>query len=528
MNEEIYLESDLKDIWTSLVPNKSSIIQCEIWLKTSKALYCEGKLAIPNQCLKSCLSECHKASNHTGAERTLLFFLSHFYSLVSKKELLEICKAICLTCEVCVLSKQNRPMDRGRLATLPLPSVANEVLCLDFVQMDPYNGYDYVLTLVDHLSHFVQFIPTQKSITGEGVLRLILDRWISIYGKPAVIRSDNDVRFRQNTGFYQAAFRALDVKLSFSLPRLPRSNGFVENVNKQFLQNLRALSLTTKNNNWPQLFPYCTFLMNAQISPETQMSPHEMFLGRPAWRFDLPNEPITNPETHSWIMEQLELQEVASRRLKVLRNSIFEQQNKRRVDANILADDFVLVSNKRWPNKNFPKLSPQWQGPFRVLKVRFNSVKVAASPSLGGIIEVSLQLCKKWTVEDEDLPEEIDDPILEDQVQGDQPMASMETPKESGRGVPMTDEEQAQIGFYNVFEILKHENQGGRYKFLVWWENFPASSSTWEPVKSFVHPEGKVNEIFPQVFFGPRFTHGPETGSENFFFRRKRMSHKVE
>jgi hypothetical protein len=32
--------------------------------------------------------------------------------------------------------------------------------------MDHYNGFDYVLTLVDNLSHFCQFIPTQKTVTG--------------------------------------------------------------------------------------------------------------------------------------------------------------------------------------------------------------------------------------------------------------------------------------------------------------------------------------------------------------------------
>jgi len=150
------------------------------------------------------------------------------------------------------------------------------------------------------------------------------------------------------------------------------------------------------------------------------------------------NEPITNPETHNWIMEQLEIQEVASKRLKTLRNSNFEQHNKRRVDANILEDDFVLISNKRWPNKNFPKLFPQWQGPFRVLKVRFNSVRVAASPSLGGIIDVSVQLVKKWTVEaDGSLEDEVDDPILVELSGGVTPMKDPEIPKE----IPMTEEE---------------------------------------------------------------------------------------
>jgi hypothetical protein len=334
------------------------------------------------------------------------------------------------------------------------------------------------------------------------VLKLILEKWISVFGKPSVIRSDNDVRFRQQSGFYQTAFKALDVKLSFSLPRNPKSNGLVENVNKMFLQNMRALSLTMKDNNWVQLIPYCTFLMNAQVAPTTMLSPHEMFLGRPAWRFDLPPEPVTNPETFSWLMTQVEIQEKASKRLKELRKSSCESANKRRVDTNIKEDDYVLVHNKRWPNKSWPKLSPLWQGPFRVLKARFNSVQVASSPSLGGVIDVSLGLCKKWEVglhESEILEDEergdllTSEKIFEDQVQvgGDTPMQD----KGGDTPIQMTEEEQAQLGFYNVYRILKHKYQGG-WKFLVWWENFPASSSTWEPVASFVQPNGKINEVF--------------------------------
>jgi hypothetical protein len=144
----------LKEIWENLEVNKSCFNENEVWFKTKKALYCEGKLVVPSHLLKVCLDECHKASNHVGSERTLLFFLSHFHAKVSKKEMLEICKAIVLTCEVCTLSKQNRPGDRGKVGSLPIPLVCNEVLQLDFIAMDQYNGFDYVLTLVDTLSHF--------------------------------------------------------------------------------------------------------------------------------------------------------------------------------------------------------------------------------------------------------------------------------------------------------------------------------------------------------------------------------------
>ena len=129
-------------------------------------------------------------------------------------------------------------------------------------------------------------------------MKLILERWIAPFGKPLAIHSDNDVRFKQEKGFYQTAFKALGIETHFSIPRHPASNGLCENENRAFLQNMRALSLSCKTMNWPQLVPYCCWLMNSQISATTGLSPHEMFLGRPPWRFEIVPEPCVNPESH--------------------------------------------------------------------------------------------------------------------------------------------------------------------------------------------------------------------------------------
>ena len=76
--------------------------------------------------------------------------------------------------------------------------------------------------------------------------------------------------------------------------------------------------------------------------------------------------------------------------------------------------------------------------------------------------------------------------MLEDFEESPQPKPDVQT---------MDVDEQAEIGFFNVFKIVKHKFQQG-WKFLVWWENFPVSASTWEPISSFVHPNGSVNSVF--------------------------------
>jgi transposase InsO family protein len=353
--------------------------------------------------------------------------------------------------------------------------------------MDPYNNFDYVLTVVDALSHFSQFYACQKGITGEGVMKLLLERWIAPFGKPNSLHSDNDVRFKSEKGFYQSAFKALDIETHFAIPRHPGSNGLCENENRAFLQNMRALSLSCKTNNWPQLVPYCTWLMNSQVSPSTGLSPHEMFHGKPSWKLEFVPEPNMNPQAHGWLMEQILIQEKAVERLQKLRSSKLRRVNKGRVPNSFQVGDYVLVHNKRWPQHHWPKLSSPWQGPFKILKVKFNSLQIMASPSLGGMIDVALHMCKRWDVELNN--ENFVDDFVEDVQESQQP------PTSSNDDLVMSSEEQAQLGFYNVYKILKHKFQQG-WKFLVWWENFPASASTWEPISAFMLPNGSINTIF--------------------------------
>ena len=264
------------------------------------SFFCERKLCIPQHKLVDVLKLCHDSNNHPGSERTLLFFLKSFISELTRTELMLFCKNLCDGCSICLLSKPSRASDRGQVSSLPLPQICNDILYIDFIQMDAYNNFDYVLTIVDALSRFTKFVPCHKSITGEGVLKILLERWIDPYGKPSAIHSDNDVRFKSEKGFYQTAFKALGIDIHFSIPRHPSSNGLCENENRAFLQNMRALSLSCKTMNWPQIAPYCYWLMNSEICTTTQLSPHEMFLGKPAWKFELVNEPILNPESNSW------------------------------------------------------------------------------------------------------------------------------------------------------------------------------------------------------------------------------------
>jgi hypothetical protein len=252
------------------------------------------------------------------------------------------------------------------------------------------------------------FIPCTKNITGEQTLKLIHKEWIAHYGKPSEILSDNDVRFSSTKGFYQDAFKCLGINGRFGVPRHLQSNGLCERINRSFLQNVRSLSIDCKTLDWPKLTPFVTWLHNSQVSPQTGFSPSELFLARPSCRFTTIPEPCSNPSVENWLEEQLLMQESAQKKLVHLRELTLKRANKGRKACKILEGDFVLVHKSRWPQKPILKLESPLLGPFKVEKVHHYSLKVYVSPSLDGLVVVSLSMVKKWSTENEYLEEDFD------------------------------------------------------------------------------------------------------------------------
>ena len=483
-SKEDYLGSEWESAWLSLEERKSNLLDGMLLYRTDKELFCETKKVVPKVKLEKVMKWCHDVNGHPGSERTVLFFAKMFYSEENKGSLLKVAKNICDFCEVCLKSKPNVSTDRGLVSSLPIPQLCNDIVYIDFISMDAHNEFNYVLTIVDGLSRFCKFIPCSKSITGEETLKKIFSEWIMHYDKPTCIMSDNDVRFSQHEGFYQKVFRSLGVEVKFSVPRHPQSNGLCERTNRAFLQNLRALTLEMKTMDWPKLTPIVCWMMNSQVNPKTNFSPSELFLGRPSWKGEIIPEPESSPTVSTFLQYQLELQESVMRRLQKLRESSNKRMNQGRTKANFFVGDYVLVSRDRWPQKKLKKVESQWFGPFRILEVRHNTLKVAVSPSMGGEAICTFSQVKHWrtVVEHE---QEMNDFDPDDEEMEDENVEEK-----------MVEEKRDLLpGYFMVSKILKHKFDQG-WKFLTAWEGFPITSATWEPPKNFRLDNDKWNEIF--------------------------------
>ena len=226
--------------------------------------------------------------------------------------------------------------------------------------------------------------------------------------------------------------------------------------------------------------------MNSQVSPKTGYSPSELFLGRPSWKMEVTPEPESSPSVESFLREQMNLQEVAMKRLQKLRKTENKMRNKGRVTPSYYVGDYVLVHHSRWPQRKLKKIESPWFGPYQILEVRHNSLKVAVSPTLGGEAIVSLSHVKHWKEISEHDEEFSDEEIFEPDEK-----------EEMDEKEDDTKEEEYPQGFFKVSKILEHKYHQG-WKFLTQWEGYPISASTWEPPSHFVTPKGEVNEMFSE------------------------------
>ena len=104
-------------------------------------------------------------------------------------------------------------------------------------------------------------------------------------------------------------------------------------------------------------------------------------------------------------------------------------------------------------SKKGRQIQSPWFGPYLIWEVRHNSLKVAVSPSLCGVIEVSTSMIKKWNFLRQD------DPGLFDPDLSDIKLDPSSLPTDPNPENELFLGEALEQGFYNVQAILEHKFQ---------------------------------------------------------------------
>lgn len=200
-------------------------------------------------------------------------------------------KSWCKACADCQASKITR-----HVKTLPeqfvSPDGRFDQVHVDIVGPLPqHDGYMYCLTMIDRFSRWVEAIPI-KDISAQTIARAFFNTWISRYGSPKCITTDQGTQFESQ--IFQALLNLIGTQRRRTTPYHPQSNGLIERWHRV----LKAALMCHAENNWVRTLPTVLLGLRAHIRADTGASPAEFLFGttlRLPGEFFLPEDITPDP-----------------------------------------------------------------------------------------------------------------------------------------------------------------------------------------------------------------------------------------
>ena len=233
-------------------------------------------------------------------------------------------------------------------------------------------------------------------ITGEEIIKILLEEWFCVYGAPKEINSDEDVRVRSDTGWYKRVLRSLNVQVSTGISYSHTSNPVCERQIRVLKENVRIWCKTERTRDWVTLLPITSLMMNSQESSATGYSPHELFLGRPAWFLHAPYPEDTQSSVGNWVREQQANVDKAKVLLQRVRERLWNKKNKHRVPASYQEGDWLVVHHSRLPAWPHSTSDDPYIRPYKILSVDGHRDTLRRSPQLGGTLVFAAQHLKRY------------------------------------------------------------------------------------------------------------------------------------
>ena len=315
------------------------------------------QVVLPKVCRKEVLCSLHDRMGHMGRERTLDLVRSRFFwpglrSDVQRK---------ISNCGRCLRFRKQKD-------TAPLVSIHTsqplELVCMDFVSLQPSKGYDSVLVITDHFTRYTQAIPT-KNQTARTTARILYDHFVVHYGIPSRLHSDQGRNFESNV--IRELCNILGIEKSRTTAYHPESNGLSERWNKTMIGMIGTLEIEKKAS-WKDYLPTLVHAYNSTRHDSTTYSPYYLMFGRNPRlpvdaRFGL-KVPNCSGQTHTEFVKSLADRlkvafQIASKASKVAKDRQKANYDKRQRGACLKQGDTVLVRNTG--THMMDKLADNWE-----------------------------------------------------------------------------------------------------------------------------------------------------------------------
>nr|AAK26119.1 putative gag-pol precursor [Oryza sativa Japonica Group] len=333
-----------------------------------------------------------------SASRTLVgkAFRQGFYWPTALNDAVDLVRR----CRACQFHARQTHQPAQALQTIPL-SWPFAVWGLDI--LGPFRrapgGFEYLYVAVDKFTKWPEAYPVIK-IDKHSALKFI--RGITArFGVPNRIITDNGTQFTSE--LFGDYCEDMSIKLCFASPAHPRSNGQVERANAEILKGLKTKTLNIlkkHGDSWIEELPAVLWANRTTPSRATGETPFFLVYGAEAV---LPSElTLRSPRVTMYCeadqdhLHRDDLDYLEERRRRAALRAARYQQSLRRYHQrhvralSLCVDDLVL--RRVQTRAGLSKLSPMWEGPYRVIGVpRPGSVRLATGDGT--------ELLNPWNIE---------------------------------------------------------------------------------------------------------------------------------
>jgi transposase InsO family protein len=281
------------------------------------------------------------------------------------------------SCEACQFHAKRIHTPAQSLQMIP-PSWPFAVWGVDVLGPFPRatGGYRFLFVAIDKFTKWPEAIPV-VNITKAAAVKF-LKSIVCRFGVPNRIITDNGTQFTSH--LFRGYCEDIGIQLCFASVAHPRSNGQVERANAEILRGLKTRSynsLKKHGANWIDQLPGVLWGNRTTPSRATGETPFFLVYGAEAC---LPPEILMGSPRVRFFDESVQEQQRANdvdladehRWRAAIRNARYNQALRRYHERFVHSRELQvgdLVLRRILNREGLHKLSPSWEGPFKVIKV---------------------------------------------------------------------------------------------------------------------------------------------------------------
>lgn len=351
-------------------------------------LYCDTSLLRPRPFITTVLRkqifDAVHGMSHPGARTTIKMVTDRFVWPSVRKD----CRSWTQACESCQRAKVHRHTS-SPVGTFKTPGERFSHVHIDLIgPLPPSAEYRYCFTAVDRFTRWPEVKPL-RDITAESVAQAFVETWISRFGCPQTVTTDQGRQFTSR--LFNAITDLCGARLNHTTAYHPAANGMVERLHR----TLKSAIMAHSDARWTKTLPIVLLGLRTAWKDDIQCSPAELVYGEP---LRIPGEFLHSNNPHS-LQPSEYLQELRQHVSKIrptpasrhATKSIFVHK-----DLKICTHIFLRKDALRGA------LQPPYTGPFRVLDRTDKTVTVELPR---GPVTVSIDRVKPaFTLSDTDRP----------------------------------------------------------------------------------------------------------------------------